>query len=286
MDVLTAETFLAVLETGSFSRAAEILNVTQSTVSSRIRGMEEQLGRRVLTRSKAGVTVTRAGRQFRPFAETLVSAWRQGRQEVQLPDGVSGVIAIGAKVSLWDRLVLDWIPWMRSAMPDVAVRAEVGNPETLVRGTIDRFLDVAVLYSPRTRPGLEIEFLFDEVLIPVTTGPDRGGPHSADYVFVDWGPDFAAWHAAAFPDAAMPMITISHGVLGLAHILAHGGSGYFPERVVAPLRAEGKLSDLADAPCFRRPVHAVYQAGRGEKRFKRALDGLRHVVAEQNGAAR
>lgn len=282
MDVITAETFLAVLETGSFSRAAEILNVTQSTVSSRIRGMEEQLGRRVLTRSKAGVAVTRAGRQFRPFAETLVSAWRQGRQEVQLPDGVSGVIAIGAKVSLWDRLVLNWIPWMRNAMPNVAVRGEVGNPETLVRGIADRFLDIAVLYSPRTRPGLEIEFLYDEILVLVTTRPGQGGPQTSDYVFVDWGPDFAASHAAAFPAAAMPMITISHGVLGLAHILAHGGSGYFPERVVAPLRAEGRLFDLPGTPQFRRPVHAVYQAGRGDKRFKRALDGLRFVVAEQD----
>lgn len=284
MDVVTAETFLSVLESGSFSRAAEILNVTQSTVSARIRGLEEQLGRRVLTRSKAGVAATRAGRQFRPFAETLVSAWRQGRQEVQLPDGVSGVIAIGAKVSLWDRLVLDWIPWMRNAMPDVAVRAEVGNPDSLLRGTVDRFLDIAVLYSPRTRPGLEIELLYDEILVPVTTRPGRGGPHASDYVFVDWGPDFAASHAAAFPDAAMPMITISHGLLGLAHILAHGGSGYFPERVVAPLRAEGRLYDLAGAPAFNRPVHAVYQAGRGDKRFKRALEGLRLVVAETDKA--
>ncbi len=74
MDAATAETFITALEVGSFNRTAEIMNVTQSTVSSRIKVLEDQLGRRLLHRSKSGVEPTRAGKQFLPFAESVVLA--------------------------------------------------------------------------------------------------------------------------------------------------------------------------------------------------------------------
>jgi DNA-binding transcriptional LysR family regulator len=64
MDIELARTFLAVVETGSFFNAAGKVNVTQSTVSMRIRTLEQQLGQPVFERSKTGVTMTAAGRNF------------------------------------------------------------------------------------------------------------------------------------------------------------------------------------------------------------------------------
>jgi DNA-binding transcriptional LysR family regulator len=64
MDIELARTFLAVVETGSFFNAAGKVNVTQSTVSMRIRTLEQQLGQPVFERSKTGATMTAAGRNF------------------------------------------------------------------------------------------------------------------------------------------------------------------------------------------------------------------------------
>jgi len=61
MDIELARTFLAVVETGSFLDAADKVHVTQSTVSTRIRTLEQQLGRPVFERSKTGATLTPAG---------------------------------------------------------------------------------------------------------------------------------------------------------------------------------------------------------------------------------
>ncbi len=71
MDTELARTFLAVIATGSFVEASPRLHITQSTVSSRIQRLEEQLGAELFVRNKAGTTLTPAGRQFQRHAAQL-----------------------------------------------------------------------------------------------------------------------------------------------------------------------------------------------------------------------
>jgi DNA-binding transcriptional LysR family regulator len=59
VDIELARTFVEIVKTRSFVRAAEQLNVTQTTVSSRIRALEEQLGRPLFIRNKSGASLTR-----------------------------------------------------------------------------------------------------------------------------------------------------------------------------------------------------------------------------------
>ena len=72
MDIDQARTFLAVVETGSFVDAAKRVFVTQSTVSMRIKALEERLGKSLFARSKAGATMTPAGVQFQKHALAMV----------------------------------------------------------------------------------------------------------------------------------------------------------------------------------------------------------------------
>ena len=60
MDITLARAFLAIADTGSFVHAAEPLHVTQSTISSRMKALEDLLGRSLLERSKAGARLTPA----------------------------------------------------------------------------------------------------------------------------------------------------------------------------------------------------------------------------------
>jgi LysR family transcriptional regulator, flagellar master operon regulator len=79
MDIELARTFLAIVEAGSFVRAAERLNVTQTTVSARVRSLEDQLRRPVFLCNKSGSTLTPAGEQFLRFARTLVQVWERAQ---------------------------------------------------------------------------------------------------------------------------------------------------------------------------------------------------------------
>ena len=70
-------TFLEISNCGNFNRAAENLNVTQSTVSARIKAMEDRFGRELFTRSHSGVELTSAGHHFRQYALNIQRLWQQ-----------------------------------------------------------------------------------------------------------------------------------------------------------------------------------------------------------------
>jgi DNA-binding transcriptional LysR family regulator len=279
MDIALARTFLAIVETGNFGKAADQLYVTQSTVSSRIKTLEEEVGQPLFVRSKAGASLTRAGTTFKRSAEALIQVWERARQEISLPSGASSLLAIGAQFTLWERLLVKWIPWIRSAIPDLAVRSELGTSEGLMRQMIDGLLDIAIMYTPQTRPGLVIEKLLEEHLVLVSSNPATKGPADPGYVYVDWGPEFRTAHSNQFPALDTPMLSVSHGPLGLQHLLNDGGAGYFPMRIVRPFLDEGRLHHIASAPDFVRPVYIIYLASAtDDRRFKTAVQGLHYVA--------
>lgn len=283
MNIDLARTFLEIVDTGNFNRAAERLSVTQSTVSMRIKALEDELGRPLFVRSKSGTQLTAAGLQFRRYATTMVRVWEQARQELALPPGFRTVLNIGGQFSLWDRLLVQWIPWMRTAMPDVALKAEVGLSDGIMRQLIEGLLDVGVMYSPTSRPGLHIEKLLDERLVMVSTRSRAVDEWDEDYVLVDWGPEFRAAHSQSFPNLKTPAVSVGLGALGLQHILAYGGTGYLPMRVARSYLATGRLFHVTGAPEFRRPAYLVHAEDENrEDWFATALDGLRYVASLEN----
>lgn len=145
---------------------------------------------------------------------------------------------------------------------------------------IEGLLDIGVMYTPQARPGIVIEELFTDQLILVSTSESTKGPGDEGYVLVDWGPEFNMSYIQAFPDIEQPAITVSHGPLGLQHILDNGGSGYFPLRLAAYYLDEGSLHQVPSTPVFSRPVFMVYPDDRAEDAtFNTALQGLRYVAS-------
>lgn len=274
------KTFLEIAAAGNFNRAAEQLNVTQSTASARVKTLEDQLDRRLFVRGRNGATLTAAGHRFHRYALSVVRAWEQARHETALPEGFRTSLGLGSQVSLWERLVLRWIPWMRREAPDVALRLEADYSDSLMRHLSEGLLDIGVMYRPRTASGLVIEKLLEERLVLVTTSKRTiTTGWRDDYVFVDWGPDYRAEHSQAFPDMESPAVSVGLGALGLHYILDNGGSGYFPLRAVRPLLAQRRLFRVRSAPEFRRPAYVVYAADPiDHDLLHRALAGLRQVV--------
>lgn len=279
MDIALARTFLAICDHGNFVRASEQLYVTQSTVSARIKQLEDLLGQPVFVRTKAGTQLTAAGVQFRPFAEKLVQTWAQAQQEVGLPDRFTSVLTVGVEFTLWERLLVEWIPWIRRAIPDMALRADVGSSGYLMRQLVEGLFGLVVTYTPQHRSGLVIEKLMEEELVLVSASPKTKGPWETDYIFVDWGPEFRIEHMEAFPRNDSPVIAVSYGPLALQHLILNGGSAYLPQRIVGSRLDEGVLYRVPDMPAFRRPVFAAYIEQDNDEQFKTAVQGLRYVAS-------
>ena len=275
-------TFLEVAQTGNFNRAAGNLNITQSTASARIKALEERVGHPLLNRSHSGCEVTAAGAQFYEYASGMQRLWQKLQQSVALEPGFRSVLSVGAQVSLWERLVLDWMTWMRQKMPDVALRIEADYSPSQMRQLSDGLLDIGIMYQPRRIPGLEVEKLMEEKLILVATENRELNPGWVeDYIFVDWGDVFLGAHAEAFPDMRTAAISVGLGALGLQYILKNGGSGFFPARVVQPLIDEGRLFQLEGAPELRRPAYMVYRTDPVDRQaLDAAIVGFRSIAAQ------
>ena len=257
MDLDLARTFLAIIETGSFIRAAKLLHMSQTTISARIRSLEGQLGRRLFVRSKAGAVPIAAGENFLQYASTLVQVWERARHQIAVPAGHSTVVTLGTELSLWNPFIVNWLVWMKANAPDIALRVSVELPATLMSRILDGVLDIAIMYMPQNRPGLVIERLFDEKLVMVTTGADPRRRANSDYVYVDWGAEFASGHGRLFPSLGNPAISVGLGPLGLGYILEAGGSGYFRQRAVRPHLKSRKLRLVRGAPEFIHPAYLV-----------------------------
>jgi DNA-binding transcriptional LysR family regulator len=286
MDIALARTFLEIVACGNFVRAAERLHVTQTAVSVRVQTLEELLGRKLFVRNKAGASLTPAGEQFLRYAPLLVQVWERARHQVAVPPGLRAVVAVAGELSLWNPLLLEWLVWMRRSAPQLAVRTQVGLPESLMNQVAEGVIDIAVLYAPQHRPGLKIEKLTEEKLVLVAAERRKGARRSGDYVYVDWGPEFAAQHNLSFPELANPGTYVGLGPLGLQFILKAGGSGYFRLNAATPYLRSGRLSLVRGAPEFLYPAYAVYSESADPKIVEPALAGLRHVGALQEPAAR
>ncbi len=280
MDTELARTFLVVIATGSFVEAAQRLHVTQSTVSTRIQRLEETLGAELFVRNKSGTTLTAAGRQFQKHAALLTRTVEQARQEIGVISGYRATITIGGRIGLWEDLLLRWLPVFSALAPDVAVRALVGFEEQLMEALIDGRADIGVMYTPHSRPGLTVEPLLEEQLVMVSTRAAPCREPASDYIYVDWGAEFFAQHSLAFPDFPGAALTVNIGWLGLQRLLAHGGTGYFPTRMLREHELSGRLRRVPDTPEFRLPAYLCYPAKVDSEPLTLALDTIRRIAAE------
>lgn len=257
-------TFLDVVACKSFILAAKRLNVGQTTVSARIRALEDRLGQQLFVRHKGGATLTPAGERLLRHAPDFMRLWERMQRHVAASGRSRPLVTIGGEVNLWQPNVLDWATAIRQARPDIALRVEVDTPQHLIDNLAAGQIDAAVMHAPPHRPGVRIDLLLDEKLVLVTTDPSADPFADGHFLSVDWGPEFMQDFAASHPDVLAPAIAVNLGRFALQYVLENGGAGYFRGRVVQPFIAAGRLHLVPGAPAFAYPIYAVSCTGTDE----------------------
>jgi DNA-binding transcriptional LysR family regulator len=111
MELIWLEDFVALAETGNFSRAAENRHVTQPAFSRRVRALEDWVGAPLFDRATPGVTLTAAGQQFRTGADELIRRINQLRRESREAGGME---AATLRFAATHALSFTFFPqWMR-----------------------------------------------------------------------------------------------------------------------------------------------------------------------------
>lgn len=283
MDIEFARTFIKIVDTGSFTAAAQSLHLTQTAISRRIRSLEEYMGCQLIIRNKSGATLTPSGKRFLRYAVNMVQTMERARHDIGFAPNYDGVLTVGGRFGLWDGFLLRWLDKISIEQPKIQIRAESGIEEGLMQNLIDGRLDIGIMYTPQHRPTLKVDWLFDEELILVSTEKislEDANPTS--YIHVNWGPEFLSQLTASLPELSSPRITVGIGWLGLQHILNGGGSGYFPRRLVFDYINQGSLYPVESAPSFQLPAYVVYPKSSDNVLIELVVNILYEVVADIN----
>jgi LysR family transcriptional regulator, hypochlorite-specific transcription factor HypT len=222
MEMAWLEDFLAILECGGFSRAAERRNVTQPALSRRVRALEQWVGTPLFDRSTHAVTLTPAGLRFRETAEDLLRRLQLGRDAaLEAAKTASETLRFASTHALSLTFFPRWLRGLETSMPaDIVIQLVADTmaacERTMIQGDAQFLL---CHHHPTASTTLEAgQFLSvpvgADVLLPVSAPAEPGGPLPRHGL--PGTPDAPVTHLAYRTESGMGRITAS--------ALAAGGS--------------------------------------------------------------
>ncbi|KOV84039.1 LysR family transcriptional regulator [Nocardia sp. NRRL S-836] len=174
MELRQLEYFVAVVEEGSFTRAAERVHVAQPGVSAQIRRLERELGHDLLDRSGRAVTLTDVGAAVLPLARAALGSVESARRTVEELAGlVRGTVRVGMVVSCGIMDLPELLSAFHAAHPGVEITLAEANSDELIESLVDGRLDLALVgYAGDTPAGLTVRVLADEPLVAAVSSSD------------------------------------------------------------------------------------------------------------------
>ena len=165
------EVFVALVEQGSFTRAARHLGLSQSTVSGHMADLERRLGSHLVDRDRLGVRVTAAGDVLLHHARDVLRAERNARLAVAELNGLlMGRLTVGASSIPAVYLLPDRLADFHQRHPDVEIHVETGDSDSIRRAVSTGTVDVGVVGSDPVDSGLpHTKFAGDRVVLIAPT---------------------------------------------------------------------------------------------------------------------
>jgi DNA-binding transcriptional LysR family regulator len=259
-------TLLAVLEHGSFTRAAEALGLSQSTVSVHIKSLETDLDARLLDRGREGVQATPHGRLMRRYARQLLALREEAEAALDAQkDGAAGSVAVAASTIPGEYLLPPQLARLRRSHPGVSVSITVLDSRRAVAALVAGECELALIGArPKDRRLVVKPFARDEVVLVALAPnpfamPADGSLAGVPLVLRQEGSGTRAAVAEvlarsrALTDDAGAIVEVGSTEAAKRSVLAGLGLAFISRYAVAEELAGGRLSEveLAGLPVAR-----------------------------------
>lgn len=150
MDTEALRTFIAVAETKNFTRAAGQCYVAQSTVTNRIKELENEIQTDLFKRSKRNVELTYAGEQFYEYAKKMIDMTDTSISKISAQKNYENRLRIGAADSIYEAYLSSRLVKYRQAHPEDALWVSIGVSTKLIDQLAEGIYDVIFSYLPST----------------------------------------------------------------------------------------------------------------------------------------
>jgi DNA-binding transcriptional LysR family regulator len=170
MTIFKYKIFHSVIETGSLTKAAEAMNLTQSGVSHAIASLESEFGFQLLTRDRSGITLTSNGERILARIRETLQADERLRQEVAAIKGLEvGTIRIGTFLSVSSQWLPGIIKEFQSNHPALEIRLFEGDYDEIERWIANGTVDFGFVSLPSVRSFEVIPLVKDEMFCILPT---------------------------------------------------------------------------------------------------------------------
>ncbi|HEX8956766.1 MAG TPA: LysR substrate-binding domain-containing protein [Burkholderiaceae bacterium] len=174
MELRQLRYFVAIVDHGSISRAAQVLHIAQPALTQQIRQLEEELAVQLLHRSAQGVLATDAGKTFYEHAQAILKQVGDARSAVaQAADKPAGTVALGIPQSVSGALALPLLVAVRETYPEISLQLTEELSGNLVEQLRSGRINLAVLFDDGQLHAFSTEPLVEEEMMFVTKSDSR-----------------------------------------------------------------------------------------------------------------
>lgn len=285
MQIELLETFLDLMETKSFNRTADRLNLKQSTVSARINTLEAVLGKRLFTRSRAGTQPTPAGYRLLDHARALRHQWNEARRSVASTGNFDQSMRIGIQHDLASNHIADWVAGFRTILPRAAFYIDLDFSNQMSVDLLAGELDLSILYTPKNLPDLHNELIGEVGYRLISSNAKRIAQiDPASYIFTRFSPAFEKVHNPMMADLAEAPLSSGQNITVCGLLSSLGGSAYVLEESATEMVAAQGFDYVEDAPRIPQGVYcAMHLRNRHSHVHRRLLESVRRQLAADPG---
>ena len=294
MDFGQVQAFLQVSQHRSFSRAAEVLQLTQPSITARIQALERELGEELFERGGRGVRLTDAGTAFLPYVERLLQTLQEGRDAVEEVRNIQlGSLRLGSALTISTYVLPQILHRFCDGFPGVDVFIRTGRSEQVLSMLLSDEVHVGLVRSLANAEVETIDLYDDEIVLVAPpnhrfagSGKTRVAEAAMEpIVLFDRGSSYYGLinnffrQTGVIPNVAMELDSLE----ATKRMVEEGlGIALLPLVTIERELAAGTLVkvDLIDAEPIKRPISLIYRRHRKRPRTVQAfIDMLTNIYS-------
>ncbi len=285
MDFGQVEAFVQVAAHCSFSRAAEVLQLTQPSITARIQALERELGEELFERGGRGVRLTDAGNILLPYVERMLQTMREARDAVDEVRHVQlGSLRLGSAITISTYVLPKILHTFCQSYPGVEVVIRTGRSEQVLSMLLADEVQVGLVRT-LSNPEVENIPLYDDeiVLVAPPSHPFAAARKATvaqaatePIVLFDRGSSYYGLIHSFFRQASViPNVAMELDSLEATKRMVEEGLGIalLPAVTIEREMEAGTLVkiSLTDAAPIQRPISLIYRRNRKRSRTVQAF---------------
>lgn len=292
MDTDQLMAFDRIVREGSFSRAAQVLDISQPTISARIRALEAAVGGALFVRGGRRLALTEVGESFLPYAQRALAVVEEGREAARLTrEGQRGRLTLGVIESLTGGFLASAVARFQREHVQVELFIRAGHTDQIVEMLDDGVVKLGLITWPFWGSDLEPLLRFREPLVLVVPArhalSQRGTAELAEVarvgaplLHVRWGPSARGLMARLAELDAVPIEVPIDTARQM--VLSGVGAAFLTQTLVAKELADGRLAQVTvpDLPSLYRDS-ALVKLVRGT--IPSVAEGFVKAIREEAG---